>query len=127
MRAAKGLDCTLHRCFDLVPDPAEALETAIALGFRRILTSGGALRASDGAAQIAALLAQARGRILLMPGAGVTADTAPALVALGVTEIHASCAAARPQAGPAVALGFAPATDRRTDAALVRALRAAVH
>lgn len=39
---AEGLGTTLHRAIDLVPDFAEATETAIALGFDRILTSGGA-------------------------------------------------------------------------------------
>lgn len=38
--AANGLDLTLHRAFDVTPDPFEALETAIELGFDRILTSG---------------------------------------------------------------------------------------
>ena len=40
----QGLELTLHRCFDLVPDMGEALEAAVALGFQRILTSGGARR-----------------------------------------------------------------------------------
>jgi copper homeostasis protein len=35
-----GLGRTLHRVFDRTPDPFEALETAIDLGFDRILTSG---------------------------------------------------------------------------------------
>ncbi len=127
LQAARGMDCTLHRCFDLVPDLGQALETAISLGFRRILTSGGALRAIEGKAQIAALVAQARGRLSVMPGSGVTADNAAGLVALGVTELHASCAAPRPLAGLVVDLGFAPATQRHTDAELVRVLKAAVH
>jgi copper homeostasis protein len=127
LQAARGMDCTLHRCFDLVPDLGQALETAISLGFRRILTSGGALRAIEGKAQIAALVAQARGRLSVMPGSGVTADNAPGLVALGVTELHASCAAPRPLAGLVVDLGFAPAIQRHTDAELVRVLKAAVH
>jgi copper homeostasis protein len=38
---ARGLGTTLHRAFDLVPDRPAALEAAIALGFERILTSGG--------------------------------------------------------------------------------------
>lgn len=127
LRAAKGMDCTLHRCFDLVPDMAAALEEAIALGFRRILTSGGALRASDGADCIAAMVAQAQGRLSVMPGSGVTAENAPSLLALGVREVHASCATAVRQDGRAVEMGFAPASGRRTDAGLVRALKAAVH
>lgn len=127
LQAADGLDCTLHRCFDLVPDPAAALEVACALGIPRVLTSGGAATAPEGAARIGALLAQAAGRIRIMPGAGVTAQTAPGLVALGARELHASCSVGLPQPGRIVDLGFAPATGRQTDAALVRALRAAVH
>ena len=36
----QGMGKTLHRCFDLVPDMNEGIETAITLGFERILTSG---------------------------------------------------------------------------------------
>lgn len=43
-RHADGLDMTLHRAIDVVPNMDEALEAAIALGFPRILTSGGRVR-----------------------------------------------------------------------------------
>jgi copper homeostasis protein len=125
-QAARGADCTLHRAFDLVPDMEAALETAIALGFSRILTSGGAATAVEGAARIAALVKQARGRISIMPGSGVTSANAGGLAALGIKEIHGSCAVPVAMAGRAVDLGFGPATQRRTDAAMVRALRQAV-
>ncbi|MDZ7907546.1 MAG: copper homeostasis protein CutC [Gemmobacter sp.] len=71
------MEATLHRCFDLVPDPAAALEAAIDLGFQRVLTSGGALRAEEGLAQLRALQAQAAGRILVLPGSGINAANAP--------------------------------------------------
>ncbi len=125
-QAARGADCTLHRAFDLVPDMEAALETAIALGFSRILTSGGAMTSSEGAARIGALVRQARGRIAIMPGAGVTAANAPALAALGVREMHGSCSVPVAVSGRVVNLGFGPAIARRTDAAMVRALRQAV-
>ena len=48
--AASGLDLTLHRAFDLVPDIAPAIELAADLGFRRILTSGQAATAAEGRA-----------------------------------------------------------------------------
>lgn len=93
--AAGGLGTTLHRVIDTVRDPAQALDQAMALGFERVLTSGGARTAPDGTAQIAQLVAQARGRISIMPGAGVTADTVAELVATtGVQEVHASCRSA---------------------------------
>lgn len=124
--AAHGLDLTLHRCFDLVPDMGAALETAVDLGFRRILTSGGAVTAAKGAARIAALVAQAAGRVSIMPGGGVAPDTAGRLLALGVRELHAACAVGVASAWPGTAWGFGPAIERRTDAARVAALARAM-
>ncbi|MEF3046082.1 copper homeostasis protein CutC [Pseudotabrizicola sp. L79] len=120
---AAGLGLTLHRCFDLVPDPFEALEMAIDLGFQRILTSGLAPTAAEGAGLLAQLVKAAAGRIVIMPGAGVGPETVGALAGVGYAEIHASCASPVAQAGPAVALGFAPPVARQTDAARIRALR----
>ena len=125
---AAGLGRTLHRAFDLVPNPGVALETAIALRFERILTSGGAPSAPEGADRIAALVAQAGERISIMPGAGVNPGNAAALIArTGVREVHASCSQPRAQATPnprAVALGFIASGERDTDAATVAAMAA---
>jgi Uncharacterized protein involved in copper resistance len=82
---------TFHRAFDLVRDPHRALDDVIALGCERVLTSGGQASAPEGAAQIRGLIAQAAGRIGIMPGAGVTADNLAALAAAtGAHEFHAS-------------------------------------
>ena len=124
--AAVGMELVLHRCIDLTPDMAVALEEAVGLGFDRILTSGGELTAEAGAARIAALVAQAAGRITVMPGSGVTPGNAALLKGLGITEIHASCSARTPVAGRVVEMGFAPAVQRQTAADQVRALRAAL-
>lgn len=123
---ANGLDLTLHRCFDLVPDPAVALEQAIALGFDRILTSGGALHAPDGIALLKALVDQAAGRIAIMAGSGVSADTLPAFDGVGLNEFHGSCSLAVPTKGPARDFGFAAPDMRRTDAQAIIALRQAL-
>lgn len=125
VQAAAGLSLTLHRCFDLVPDPADALEAAIALGFHRVLTSGGAARAAAGIGQLVALKAQAAGRIVILPGSGITADTVADLAPMAPVELHASCTAPRPVDPAIAALGFGPAVARATDAGLVRALRQA--
>ncbi|MFP5078437.1 copper homeostasis protein CutC [Rhizobium sp. YIM 134829] len=127
LRRAEGLGHTLHRAFDLTPDKAAALEQAITLGFDRILTSGGALKAIDALPALAALEKQAAGRIRLMPGSGVTAANAAALLETGVRELHASCA--RPIGGEDPLLldfGFASEAMRRTDCETVRALKAAI-
>ncbi|GBR09290.1 copper homeostasis protein CutC [Asaia siamensis] len=82
----------LHRVFDLVPDPFEALEQAIALGFERILTSGLTPRAPDGADMLRQLRERAAGRIDIMAGGFVRADKVTTLSKIsGVKSFHASC------------------------------------
>lgn len=124
--ASAGLDMTLHRAIDLAPDMLAALDQAIALGFRRILTSGGQKTAEAGAEQIAALVRQAAGRISVMPGSGVSPRNAGMLKGLGISELHASCSAQQLATGKVVDLGFGPGMVRQTSADQVRALRLAM-
>ncbi len=127
--AARPLDITLNRVFDLAPDPFAALDETIALGIPRILTSGQATSAADGIDTIRALVTRAAGRLSIMAGAGVTPGNAAAIVArTGVSEIHGSFSQARPPAeGRLAALGFAPpATRRRTDFDTIHAARSAL-
>jgi copper homeostasis protein len=124
--AAQGMDLTLHRCFDLVPDMGAALEAAVALGFRRILTSGGAVTAAAGARRIRTLVERAAGRIVIMPGAGVSAENAARLLGLGTGELHGSCSVSVAVNGPGVTFGFGPGVERRTDTATVRAMKRAM-
>jgi len=125
LEQAEGLGATLHRAMDLVPDFAEATETAIALGFERILTSGGAPTALEGLGQLALAHATARGRIGIMAGGGLRPDNVRELLAaVPVDEVHASCAGPpEPMVDAAVRLGFAAKTRRHTDAGVVRAFR----
>ncbi len=125
--AADGqLQLTLHRAFDLVRDPGAALEAAIALGFQRVLTSGGAPTAAAGAAQLAALVRQSQDRIRILAGSGIRpGNVAALLAAAGVHEVHASCRAPTREAQPdeLLAFGFSEASARETSADEVRALR----
>ncbi|WP_426129669.1 copper homeostasis protein CutC [Pararhizobium sp. PWRC1-1] len=123
---AQGLGLTLHRAFDLVPDFAEAVEIAVDLGFERILTSGGAKRAPDGVDALAGVIADAKGRISIMPGSGVTLATVGGLLSrLSVTEVHSSCSVEKPaHDARLVSLGFVAASARQTDEQAVRALKA---
>lgn len=120
---SRGLGMTLHRAFDLVPDMSVALEAAIALGFERVLTSGGALTAQAGAEQIAELVQQADGRIAILAGAGVRPSNVAELVRrTGVREVHGSFGRAIPGAAPGSKLGemgFVPPELRDTDEAAV--------
>jgi len=128
VQAASGLGLTLHRAFDLVPDIGEATEAAIALGFDRILTSGGARTASEGVEGLRRTLDRAGGRIAVMAGAGVEPGNVAALLrAAPVDEVHSSCSAAlKTQGEGAVALGFAAGSRRQTQAAIVAALKQAL-
>ena len=72
VEAAEGLPVTFHRAIDVCQDRAQALEDIIEAGCARVLTSGGAASAPEGADAIAALVKQAADRIIIMPGAGVT-------------------------------------------------------
>lgn len=123
---AKGLGMTLHRAFDLVADQAAALEIAIDMGFERVLTSGGEISALVGAERLAALVAQASGRIGVLAGAGVRVSNVAELVRrTGVREVHGSFGGPRPGADPASklgAMGFVPPTLQDTDEATVAAV-----
>jgi copper homeostasis protein len=100
-RHAGDLDVTLNRAIDLTPDPVAAVETAAALGFKRVLSSGGALTCPDGLAVLRLMHERAAGRLSIMPGSGVSAETAPAIrAALPVTEIHGSCSLPIPKCPP---------------------------
>lgn len=71
---ASPMPVAFHRAFDMSQNLEESLETIIALGFVRILTSGGKANAEIGANEIAKLVVQAGKRIEIMPGAGINSD-----------------------------------------------------
>jgi copper homeostasis protein len=87
-----GAEMVCHRCFDLVPNPLEAVDELISIGFKRILTSGQKRSAIDGADLIAKLVEKAKGRIEIMAGSGVRPENVDELIRrTGVDAVHASC------------------------------------
>ncbi|GAA1876464.1 copper homeostasis protein CutC [Myceligenerans crystallogenes] len=89
--AAADAEVTFHRAFDVVPDPLAALDLLAELGVTRVLTSGGAARAADGAARLAELATHSADvGIEIMAGGGVGVEDIPALAAAGVDAIHLS-------------------------------------
>ncbi len=89
--AARPLPVTFHRAFDSCDDVEETLDTLIAVGATRVLTSGGRRSAPDGAAAIANLVRRAAGRIGILPGGGINGENVAALVrTTGVREVHLS-------------------------------------
>jgi copper homeostasis protein len=117
---AAELPAVLHRSFDVVPDFRAALETAISLGFKRVLTSGGAPGAPAGSRVIRQLVEQAGNRIEVMAGSGLNPDNVAQFVRdTGVPAVHSSCSSPVPNSTRTVELGFALATTRFTDADVV--------
>ncbi|HWC72376.1 MAG TPA: copper homeostasis protein CutC [Gemmatimonadales bacterium] len=89
--AARPLPVTFHRAFDECSELTVALETLIQLGVERVLTSGGAPTARDGAEQLRRLVEQSQERIGILAGGGVAASNVARLVQVaGVREIHFS-------------------------------------
>lgn len=87
--AARPLNITFHRAFDVSRDARESLETLIALGVDRVLTSGQEPTAYEGIDLIAGLVQQAAGRIIVLAGGGIHERNAGKIVAqTGVREIH---------------------------------------
>jgi copper homeostasis protein len=87
--AAEGRSVTFHRAVDVARDLEVAVETAFALGCDRVLTSGGAPTATQGARMLARLVRHAPPGRIVMAGGGIRAETVRALVAdTLVPEVH---------------------------------------
>ena len=69
---ARPLSITFHRAFDMARDPVRSLEQLITLGVNRLLTSGQERSALEGSELISRLVAKAAGKIIIMPGGGIT-------------------------------------------------------
>lgn len=94
---AKPLPVTFHRAFDETANLLEALEGVIQTGAKRILTSGGAAGATEGAEKLAELVAAADEQIIIMPGAGLNAENITRVVRVtGAREFHSGLSSALP-------------------------------
>ncbi len=128
--AAGGMGVTFHRAIDVSRDPLQALEDAITLGCERVLTSGARGSAAEGADVLASMAQQARGRIRVMPGAGITAGNLAGLRRrTGAREFHASAKRMLPSgmrhvADPALGMSGG---ETRTDADEVRRMVAVLN
>ena len=86
---ARPLPVTFHRAFDVSRDPFEALEALIALGADRVLTSGQEPSVLEGLELVTELVTRAKGRIIVMPGGGITERTMGRIAAAsGAKELH---------------------------------------
>jgi copper homeostasis protein len=101
--ASSGAEVICHRAFDRVGNRAIELERLIGLGVSRVLTSGGAGTAPEGADELARLVQQSRGRIGILPGGGIKPSNMAGLIrATGCTQIHGSFSNIGPDGEPVV-------------------------
>jgi copper homeostasis protein len=83
---------TFHRAFDRTPDIFAAADALMSIGISRVLTSGGAPNAGDGAEILGALVARAAGRLEVLAGGGVRAHNVRDIIQRSsVREVHARC------------------------------------
>ena len=132
---AGGLPVTFHRAFDFAPDLHAALEALVAAGASRVLSSGGAPTAREGAGTLAALVRQAGARLTVMAGGGVREENVrDIIVTAGVREVHVRLTRLTRGGGPALredvkvrkALPPDEASWEETDEARIRRFAAAV-
>jgi copper homeostasis protein len=88
---ARPMEVTFHRAFDVSASLPQALEDVIASGCKRVLTSGGERDVMVGAQSLAALVAQADGRIEIAVGGGLRIQNAESLSqTVGARHFHGS-------------------------------------
>ncbi|XP_038847626.1 copper homeostasis protein cutC homolog isoform X1 [Salvelinus namaycush] len=99
LAVSRPLPVTFHRAFDMVHDPMVTLETLVSLGFERVLTSGCDCSALEGLPLIKRLVEQAKGRITIMPGGGITERNLQRILeSSGVLEFHCSARSSKDSA-----------------------------
>lgn len=94
---AAPMQVTFHRAFDMARDLPAALESVIACGADRVLTSGGSPSAWAGRESLHHLVQRAEERITLLVGGGVRPNNIGELLQFtGATEFHSSMRRTRP-------------------------------
>ena len=90
-----GGEAVFHRAFDCTPGPLEAIQNLIDLGFDRVLTSGQAATAPEGAGLLKKLQERYGDKIEILAGCGVSpANAGDLMAATGVSQLHSSWASA---------------------------------
>jgi copper homeostasis protein len=88
---SRDLPCTFHRAFDELPSPLAVLDDLLALGIRRVLTTGGAGSAEEGVSGLCSYAAHVGEAMQILPGGGVRPSNIERIIhETGVAEIHSS-------------------------------------
>jgi copper homeostasis protein len=89
--AASGREITFHRAIDVCRAPLAAIEQLAARGVRRVLSSGQATHAEEGAPLLAEMVRVADGGLAVMACGAIRAHNARSvLCATGVRDLHAA-------------------------------------
>lgn len=119
--AGPNMQLTFHRAIDDCADPVAAMDILAELGFDRVLTSGAATSAMEGAETIRKMMERASGRLEIMPGGGVRPENIAELRSLtGARQFHSS--ARNKSAATVQANSMFGATPASVDAKIVRKL-----
>jgi copper homeostasis protein len=110
LRLARPMSFTFHRAFDMVRDPAQAIDVLIRLGVDRLLTSGQRATAIEGLDNIKRFGQLANGRMIVMPcGSLRAANIGQVCRETGLYELHFAAHKAEPSPmihrNPDVAMG----------------------
>jgi len=122
------LELVFHRAFDSCRAPLEMIDLLTEHGFRRVLTSGGAATAAEGAENLAAWIEASRGRLEILPAGTIRAENVADLISrTGAEQVHFRAPGVMDPLKSRDPLGaLDPGSHEVTDADIVRAVRSAV-
>lgn len=87
-----GKEAVFHRAFDVTPDPFAAMESLIACGVNRVLTSGQKAKAMDGISLIGELQKKYGDKVEILAGSGMNATNAMEMIEkTDIHQVHSSC------------------------------------
>lgn len=116
--SASSMEIALHRAFDVCLDPVKAMEQVIELGYDTLLTSGQKPTAWEGRDLLKTLHKEAKGRIEILVGSGISLESIRKLVPYtGISSYHMSGKIETDSAMtfrmPGISLGLSPENDYR--------------
>lgn len=87
---AGDMEVCFHRAIDMTQDIFKAMEDIIECGCTRVLTSGGAGKATEGIENIKRLQDEYGERMDIMVGSGISSDNAELFKRIGIRSFHLS-------------------------------------
>lgn len=129
IQASGELELVFHRAFDSCRAPLETIDLLAELGIQRVLTSGAAPTAQEGAANLAAWIEAASERLEILPAGTIRAENVADLIATtGTSQVHFRAPRNVHPKESGQSLGTQDSGGHEvTDADLVRAVRDALN